>query len=392
MLGRPGGRFFLSEMAASHEHGGGLTLWRVLGDELEKIDKFIHLHPAGTHFPPPARFRERVIDRPLWTETEWGRRAFGLRITTRLNGWRWWRRAHARRVANEIADLCAEGRWLICPQGFLSLAVTEVLKKRGRIDYITWMMDDHLVSWNNGWHYRSEDRQLMQAHLHDARAVFTISPAMSEFYRTEFGIDSTPLFGPADPGGEPIWKPVSSTPEPLRLGYFGAVTPWQIDALELLLPFVRAGEVELAIHSVNSPPLGWTDIHGLKWMGAVAPENVQNEMRSCDAVVLPISFASSQVSLTRLNIATKMAECIASGTITLLIGPPEAAMARYLEGRDVCLHIATPQSDAVRAVLDRVRDQDVRTKMLSNARRLSAENLSSAAMRSIWSSATAGWW
>jgi hypothetical protein len=379
-------------MAASRELGGGLTLWRILGDELQKIDKFIHLHPAGINFPPPQSIRDRVIDRPLWTETESGRRVLGLRIATRLNSWRWWRRLHARRVAREIIELCSEGRWLICPQGSLSLLVTENLKQRGELDYITWMMDDHLVRWNNGWHYHPDDRALLAAHLRGARSVFTISPAMSELYRTEFGIASTPLFGPADASGEPIWKPVSSAPEPVRLGYFGAVTPWQIDALELLLPLIRAGEVELTIHSVNSPPPGWQDIHNFKWMDAVAPDKVGEKMKCFDAVVLPISFADSQAHLTRLNIATKMAECVASGTITILIGPPEAAMARFLKGHNVCLHVARPDTKSVRTALDRLRDDKVRREILTNALRFAVGQLSLSAMRSVWSTATAGWW
>jgi hypothetical protein len=385
-------RFFLSEMGASHRHGGGLTLWRILGTDLERVDRFIHLHQTGVNAPPPAFMRDRVMNRPLWTETDAGRRALGLRITTRLNNARWWRRRHARRVANEIVDLADKGRWLICPQGSLSLTVTENLKKRGNLDYVTWMMDDHLVQWKNNWRYHPEDRRIMQSHLRDAHAVFTISPAMSEFYAAEFGISSTPLFGPADTSGEPLWHPVSAAPDPIRLGYFGAVTPWQADALELLLPFVRAGKAELTIHSINALPKEWNNIPGLSHRGAVAADEIGKGMKSYDAVILPASFASSQAHLTRLNIATKMAECLASGTVTLLIGPPEAAMARYLLGRNVCLQIATPEREAVEPALNKIRDTHIRLEILGNARQFVAEQLSSQSMRSAWSSRTSNWW
>jgi hypothetical protein len=50
------------------------------------------------------------------------------------------------------------------------------------------------------------------------------------------------------------------------------------------------------------------------WMALSKPSGVLGEMRKHNATVLLMSFLRSQAHLTRLNIATKMSECIASGT------------------------------------------------------------------------------
>jgi hypothetical protein len=42
--------FYLSEMSVSDRHGGGLTLQRVLGDDLDRIRLFAHI----------SRFAENV--------------------------------------------------------------------------------------------------------------------------------------------------------------------------------------------------------------------------------------------------------------------------------------------------------------------------------------------
>jgi hypothetical protein len=48
--------FYLSEMSVSDKHGGGLTLQRILGADLEDIDSFIHVNRFATDLPVKGRF------------------------------------------------------------------------------------------------------------------------------------------------------------------------------------------------------------------------------------------------------------------------------------------------------------------------------------------------
>ena len=65
--------------------------------------------------------------------------------------------------------------------------------------------------------------------------------------------------------------------------------------------------------------------------GVVAKEAVIRMMRSFDAVLIPMDASPAQRHLTGFNISTKMAECLASGTLTIAFGPTYAAMVQYLQ-------------------------------------------------------------
>ena len=67
-------RYYLSEMSVSEMHGGGLTLHRVLQDDLDEFDRFVHLTNFATDTAPIlARFADRqlniheLVPRPGWT-------------------------------------------------------------------------------------------------------------------------------------------------------------------------------------------------------------------------------------------------------------------------------------------------------------------------------------
>lgn len=383
---------YLSEMAASDRHGGGLTLQRVLGDDLTRFEQFVHLGRFGADHPPPAAFRALSLDLPRWLDSDAARRRLGCRPAEWLGGCSWLRRRYAARAARKLAKGGGR-RWLVCPQGDLSLRVVESLREYGPLEYVTWMMDDHLARFDeasSGWSYQPEHRALLAAHLRGARQVFVISPAMGEFYAHEFGVESTVLFGPGEPAGEPVWAAPTAPGEPVRLGYFGGLGAWQIDALALLLPAVAAGEAKLDIFSNQPLPADWTFSQGLRKREPLSAAAVPVAMRGCDAVVLPISFLPALAHMTRLNVATKMAECLASGTAVLLVGPPEAAMTRYLAGSGAAALVTEPSPAAVRCRLEELRAPEARRALLAAARRLCLESCSPEVMRAVWQRGTAG--
>jgi len=380
-----------SEMAVSDGHGGGLTLQRVLGSDLDAFDLFVHPGGFARQAPPARRFAPRSVQIDFWPDTVWCRRLLGCTMADRLARRPGLRRAFCRRAAVRMRALLRgrdRVRCLACPQGDFVPRILGDIRRGNPFPYVTWMMDDHcLRREGDSWRYDPEMEDLMRAHLQGAAHVFVISPALGRFYRERFGVEATVLFGPADPVGEPRWD-ISSGGGPIRCGYFGHVGPWQVDALEAFVnAAVSPRRATLDVWSRQDLPEE-IKVAGVSARGAAAPEDVVAKMREYDAVLLPISFKEALANMSHFNIATKMSECLASGTMTLAIGPSDSAMVDYLAPEDAAVVVTSPATEAMRRGVEAVRDPGLRRRVLANARRLVATRLSVEAARATW---RAGW-
>ena len=298
------------------------------------------------------------------------------------------RRWHACGVAAAIAarlpDPSRPLRGLVCPQHAASLYVLERLRRIRRLKYVTWVMDDHLVRWRDGaWCYPPHTEELFARHLRQARAVFVISPVMADLYRERFGVESRVLFGPAD-APAPVEPQPQSPTGPLRLAYFGAVDSWQLDALSLVADSLVESGASLEVYTglTELPEALRSDT--VRLMGRIPADQVMATMRSYHAVVLPISFSPAQRNMSELNIATKMSECLASGTVTLAVGPPYAAMIRYLQQHAAAICVTQPSAAAMGEALASLADPEQLTAIAAKAQTLAREHLSTAAMRAVW--------
>ena len=387
--------FYLSEMAVSDATGGGLTVLRILGDDVDAIRLFVHLHPYG-HLEgaarpdtPAERCRSRSLDLPpLWLTTPPARRLLGCRPAYWLSRQPLARRHHACKLAAMITQrLPVTNRPLhafVSPQHAPSLYVLDALRKVREVDYVTWIMDDHLVRWHDGaWVYPPHTEELFANHLRHARAVFVISPAMADFYQRRFGVSSRVLFGPADSA------PLDQTPPPpngneLHLAYFGAISEWQLDALEIVARQCADTGTTLDIYSGMPNLPASLALSGVRFMGRISADQVAATMRGYHAVLLPISFLPAMRNMSELNIATKMSECLASGTPTLAIGPPYAAMIRFLQEHSAALCVTSPDAQPMRDALATLRNPDTRAAIAANARAVASTQLTTAAMRAVW--------
>ncbi len=380
--------FYMSEMSVSDHHGGGLTLQRVLGDELDRIKLFAHVSRFASEYPVAGKLKPRTLDLPFWPETQAARTILGCRPMNWIARSPMAQRNHGRRCAMKIAASLMNNnelsRGLICPQGALSLYATEALARLHCIEYVTWVMDDHLVRWRSGaWHYPPGIEPLFARHLQKARHVFVISPTMGEFYRERFRVNSSVLFGPTDWVGTPDAEAPPGQPC-LRLGYFGAVGTWQIDALALLARNLVVSNASLDIYSgrtVLPPELQFPNVH---LRNRISATEVVKTMSAYDAVVLPISFRPEMRHMTEFNIATKMSECLGSGTVTLALGPAYSAMVRYLQSHKAAVVVTEPSDTSVCHALTRLRKREARHSPLEAARHLVENHLSTVAMRAEW--------
>jgi glycosyltransferase involved in cell wall biosynthesis len=383
--------FYLSEMAISDGHGGGLSLQRVLGKDLDEIKFFVHVSRFATDHPAANRLRTRCLDLVTPLETDAIRRKIGCRPASWFSQRRMLRVWQAKRVARAISARFAREKRplkaLVCPQSAESLFAIEALNRLRPVEYISWVMDDHLVRWRNGaWQYPHGIEALFARHLKEAKRVFVISPAMAEFYRQRFGVDSQVLFGPTDVRECPPEATGTTQPE-IRLGYFGAVEPWQLDALALLADGLCAAGAVLDIYSGRSSLPHELQHHGVSLKGRIPADNVLRTMRTYDAVVLPISFRQELRHMSEFNIATKMSECLASGTITLVIGPPYAAMVRFLQPAGVASMLTNVPFANLPEQLKNLKKIEYRRSVLERARRLIPVELSTAVMRQRWTDA-----
>ena|SRR5437667_825404 len=382
--------FYLSEMSVSDHHGGGLTLQRVLASDLNRIGKFIHVHRFAREFPPVAAIANRCTDLPNWLNSDQARRMFGSRPTNWLSRHLPVMRIHADAVTRVVQRFFKEHDRLtaiICPQSPLSIICIEALKDKIRLDYITWLMDDHAVRFRSGQSYYPVGfRRLMQRHLQDARAVFVISPAMADLYHEEFGIRGEVLFSPADACLEPVWTSPSKDATS-RIAYFGRLGGWQLDALEKIAAALPSERATLDVFTTDAAVPQTLMRQGIRICSPIDHAKVSAEMRKYDAVLLPISFEDEFRHLSQLNIATKMSECVASGTVTLVVAPADAATIKLLEPTGAAYIVCDLTTAALSDAITKVRQPPIRRRILTAAQRLVATQLSTDYVRSKWQTA-----
>ncbi|WP_146408504.1 glycosyltransferase family 4 protein [Allorhodopirellula heiligendammensis] len=379
--------FFLSEMSVSDAHGGGITLQRLLGDKLRNIDRFFHLSQFGNDYPPAQAVQDRTVDLCSWFEQAWLKRIVGCTAAMKLSQDRRMTTVHAKSAANRIDSMLASGRparAIVCPQGQRSVETLEHLKIQRPVEYVSWVMDDHVVRHTNGrWEYPLHFRPLFEKHLNEARAVFVISSSMAEFYEREFGIkNSIVLIPPAEQLAPPM---TTSIPGTTRLAYFGNLSSWAADALLAIAPFLIANKISLAVYSAGSQPTKTSAWEPIEFMGRTPQDELLETMRSYDGLVLPMSFQNRDKHMVDLNIATRLSQYLASGNLVLAVGPDSAAMIRYLREQQAAIVVTDVNATSMREAFHSVKNSHLRSRIVLRANDIVKNQLSLDTARRIWS-------
>ncbi|MGZ3756194.1 MAG: hypothetical protein ACXVJE_13470 [Mucilaginibacter sp.] len=380
--------FYLSEMSVSNQHGGGLTLQKVIGDELEHISCFAHVNRFAYDLPANSKFSEKGLDLTSIWESDSIRkftgRSLAFNISRKLNVVK----SAAKRAAKRLDKQFERSRavsGLICPQGLNSIYTLEALKAFRKVTYVSWVMDDHLVRYVNGeWQYPADVESVYRKHLREAAHVFVISQVMQEFYQKRFGIKSTVLFGPCDFEGKV--DDANIKPHKLfKIGYFGAVAAWQLDVLTKVANALDANETELNIYSNVKQLPSQLQKQGVNLLGQLNPADVLSTMQGYDAVLLPISFLNVLRNMSEFNIATKMSEYLASGVPILAVGPGYSAMIDYLKDNNVAVVVESEEKEAIQNALHMLRDKKLVDQLLVNAQAVVFNETGVSAMKKRWS-------
>lgn len=379
--------FYISAMSVSDMHGGGLTLHRIVKDDLNRIDYFFHVNRFGMDIPAAPEFLKRSVDLPTLWDSDKMRKTMGHTLSTKISRTSLMIKRHAKYAAAEIDKRFEAGKPLIalvCPQGPNSVLVINELRKLRPVSYITWVMDDHLLKYVKGeWQYPQYIEQVFAEHLQSARHIFVISPALQKFYKARFGVDSTILFGSADLLPE-SHEYIANIDKTIRIGYFGAVAAWQHDALLAVKKALEHYDAELHVFSgVQDFP---DDLKSDKvlFKGRLPAGDVQKAMLQYDAVLLPISFTQQMRNMSQFNIATKMSEYLASGVPIMVVGPVYAAMVDYLAANHAAIIVTSASSRDIVAGIKKLRDQHAMNEILTNARKLVETEVGSTPMRERW--------
>jgi hypothetical protein len=381
--------YYLSEMSVSNRHGGGLTLQRIVGEDLERFCLFVHLDSFSVREPIVRKLESRQLNlHELYPVTRPGSYHYYVQRMLEKVGlephvdYIWGSRI--RRSAAHIAKRLplTDARWLVVPQSMLAVRVLNRVLDHRPVDYVTWLMDDHVVRWQGGWNYPDSFEAEFRRHLLAARKICVISPAMAHFYKDRFGVDSVVLFGPADPIGPPVY--LSADPSgPVRLCYFGAIWPWQRDALERFAACLSRLNAELDVFTfADAATIG--AMAGVTLREPIPPDDVIRRMRDYDGVLIAVSFDDASRGLAELNISTKMSECLASGTVVVVVGPEYAAMVKFVRERAAGV-VVTDLNDSIQmSALKGLKEEAFRRSVLARARRTVEDTCSVEAMRTTW--------
>jgi glycosyltransferase involved in cell wall biosynthesis len=383
--------FFISEMAVSDNHGGGITLQRVLGTDLDSIPLYLYLATSAIDQPAVNRLSRRGINFIPFFERRSVRDCVGHRVGQWLSerhNLRWFHAACAARLIDfRFRNTKRNLTGLVCPQGSASLYAIEALFSLRKTSYISWIMDDHLLRWSGTeWFYPKGIEALMGRHLRSAACVFVISEKMRTFYKSRFGVDSHVLMPPAEMSDFPEDSQINFGENRVcRIGYFGNLAPWATDAINRLVPHLERLDVQLDIYGPAQQPSGlFSEFKRVRLGGSLDSNILATIMRGYDAVLLPVSFRSSERNMTEMNVATRMAGCLASGTVTLAIGPRYSAMIDYIDRNGAGIVVDDPNFSNFKTAIHLIRNGPTRMRLLEAARAAFQRDLSVSAAQAIW--------
>jgi len=352
---------FISEISAQPHIGGGVTLNKILGKNFTKIDWFC----KTIHFPsekPVVYERATSLCFPYWGFEQKLRKILGCRLAYFVAHGEMAQHFHRNFVVKSVEaalrDALSETKILASPNSRHAFSVIDALWTKYHFDYVTWIMDDHMVKWDSGkWVYARQDFKLLKRHLINARAVYVISEAMGDFYMEKFGVRSQVLFSPCETVHPPA--PLHKDQgKPYRLVYFGSVGRWQNDALEFLLPALRSGLAEIDIYT-RSPDLLPESFRALSTCRVCEPiafNSIPQKTMEYDAMVLPISFKNELRNMSFFNVATKFSDCIGAPIPTIIIGPEDSIMVKHAREYEAFLVVDKNDPREIEAALAKTRD------------------------------------
>jgi glycosyltransferase involved in cell wall biosynthesis len=235
-----------------------------------------------------------------------------------------------------------------------TLAFATWVARHFRVPLVAHVADDGLETQKGG--VSAGIGQLLAG----AAERISISEEMRQEYANRYGVDSHVLHngaaadlfadsGTADRGGDPF-----------VVRYLGSIVPGQhFSAIEDIAAAVKRLAQEGVAVRFEIWGGNWTQHHAEKlsdepavvYRGAIGKADGFTLLRSADLLVVPVSFDGASFPKNRLSLPTKLAECLASGTPTLVYGPAGAAPVEFCRRHRVGTFIDERSPDRVAAFI-----------------------------------------
>jgi hypothetical protein len=258
---------------------------------------------------PGHRGRRYAVGFLLGRRPAWRDRYSALWLSRTLRGWR----------PDVVYTIVFSGE---------TLAFATWVARQLRVPLVAHVADDGLETQKAG--VSASIGQLLAG----AAARISISEEMRQEYAHRYGVDSHVLHnGAADDLFSPPVSPLRRH-EDFVVRYLGSIVPGHhFNAIEDVAAAVRnlaaAGlpvRFELCGgHWTREHAQTLTDNRAVLYLGEIGRADGFELLKSADLLVIPVSFDTASFSKIRLSLPTKLAECLASGTPTLVYGPAGAA-------------------------------------------------------------------
>jgi glycosyltransferase involved in cell wall biosynthesis len=231
-----------------------------------------------------------------------------------------------------------------------TLAYASWIARHFNVPLVAHVADDGLETETGGAKTRIAD--LLAA----ADVRVSISEEMRQEYAKRYGVDSHVLHnGASDELFAPATTPAHREGE-FVVRYLGSIVPGQhFGAIEDIAAAVR--RLADAGMPVRFEMWGgsWTKQHAEKFVdgravfycGAIGQAEGFALLQSADLLTIPVSFDAESFAKNRLSLPTKLAECLASGTPTLVYGPAGAAPVEFCRRHQVGAFIDERSADRV---------------------------------------------
>jgi len=219
-----------------------------------------------------------------------------------------------------------------------TLAFATWVARQLGVPLVAHVADDGLETQKGG--VSASIRDLLAA----AAARITISEEMRREYTQRYGLDSHVLHNGA---AEDLFQKATA---PANRGdlfvvrYLGSIIPCQqFGAIEDVAAAVRALRDEGMAIRFELCGSAWTRQHAetltdgdsVVYRGEIDKAEGFELLRSADLLVIPVTFDRSLFSVVRLSLPTKLTEYLASGTPTLVYGPPGTAPVEFCRRHQV---------------------------------------------------------
>lgn len=235
-----------------------------------------------------------------------------------------------------------------------TLAFATWVARHLRVPLIAHVADDGLETQKGG--VSASIGQLLAG----AAARISISEEMRQEYAHRYGVDSHVLHNGAADDLFAESGPTACRKDVFVVRYLGSIVPGQhFSAME----DIAAAVIRLA--DAGAPVRfeiwggSWTQQHvetltdgrAVVYRGAIGKADGFALLKSADLLVIPVSFDEASFPKNRLSLPTKLAECLASGTPTLVYGPAGAAPVEFCRRHRVGSFIDERSPDRVAAYI-----------------------------------------